>query len=154
MQRLAYGGGQALGVEQIAGQIGGRAQANGADGGQLIALRGDDNNGQVVTMVAQQAQILQPFVALAGITAHAQQYRVVAARRSGVQLMRQLRGFNGSRIGIGPQALQMMAQPLALLRIMSGNDNARGHLPRPGGRFCAIIRVEKLTRLGPPAESL
>src|SRR5258705_5167761 len=53
----------------------------------------------------------------------AQQGGVVVARGDGVEALHELLQVQAGRFGFGPQGLQVMSQPLALLCVLPGDQN-------------------------------
>ncbi len=129
VQDLAQRASQQLRIEQVAGQVGGGPEPHGLEGGELVAVGGYRDQRRQAALAPQLPQPLEAFDRFpgGGAEARAQQDQVVIAPVDGVEMMGKLLQVEARRIGVGPQRLQVMPQPAALLLVAAGNENPRCH---------------------------
>ncbi len=122
---LAERAAELLGIQQVPWQVFGGAEPDGAHRAVLIAVGGHDDERREGAFAPELSQPLRALAVLLPRLAEpgAQQCGVVVSRRDGVEVLHELPQVQAGRIGLRPQGLQVMSQPLALLPVISGDQD-------------------------------
>ena len=128
-QGQAQCGCQPLRVEQAARQIVGGAQPHRTHGAQLVAAGGNDDHRRHVIATQQQPQWLQTCGRVLGRLAalRSERDQVQSLGRQAECARFQLRQFQLLDRGVGPQDLDVVAQPGAQLAFGTDDEQARVH---------------------------
>ncbi len=129
-QRHFHGRFEPLGRQQAFGNVVHRPELQGAHRRELVAfLRDDDDRGAfgLLAQLAQQfdAECLGVFRARA--EGRRQHQCVAVPIRQAVRELPEIRDFHGGHGGIGAERLQMVAQPLGILRVTVDDQQSGRH---------------------------